>query len=107
MFRIALRTGLLLGREWIGVNPGAPSTRSRYEGFSPVVKRDSWISSVWKGLKRGGRLGTDIRDEVVTRPIAGQPSDGGGVPDDVRKHVVIQPMPELSQVRSFFTVFID
>lgn len=110
-FKVALRTGLL-GKKRIEVKAGAPSTSSRHGRFSQVVKRDSWISNIWKGLSRGSRPGSemDMRDEVVTGLITDRASDTSdflsfGVPHVVGKHVVIHPMPELSEVRVPFTVF--
>jgi hypothetical protein len=105
-FKIALRTDFLRKMR-IEVKADAPSTSSNHGRFSHVVKRDSWISSVWKGSSGGSCPGTDTRDEVVTGPIIDRASDdylSRGVPDD---DAVIHPMLELSQVRASFVTYAD
>ena len=111
-FKIALRADFL-GKKRIEVKTGAPSTSSKHGRFSHVVKRGSWISNVWKGLSfsSGNHPGTDMRDEVVTGPITDRIGDEylsrgvTGVADDAGK--LIQPMPEVSEVRAPFSMFTD
>lgn len=108
-FKIALRTDFL-GKKRIEVMADAPNTHSKHEKFPRVLKRDSWISRVWRGSSGGSRPGPDMRDEVVSSSTADRASDDspiGGAPDDVGKHVVIQHVPELPQVRTLFVVFTD
>lgn len=108
-FKIALRTDFL-GKKRIEVKADAPNTGSKHEKFPRLLKRDSWISRVWKGFSKGSRSGQDMRDETVSSSTTDRTSDdspGGGAPKYAGKHVVIQPMPELPQVRTQFVGFID
>ncbi|KAG6371766.1 hypothetical protein JVT61DRAFT_9118 [Boletus reticuloceps] len=85
----------------VEVKADAPSTNAKHGKFSDGVKRNSWMSKVWKGLSRNSRSGTSMQDEVV-HGLATDEASGYYLSrellGDAEKHVVVQPMPEFSEI---------
>jgi len=112
-FKIALRTGMF-GTRWISVKADAPSTRPNPVGSVGAVPGDSFLGYVFGGLSTGKSTQSSesgAQDEVT----------GNSVLDDARneiqnsgalavgEHVVIERIPEASQVSSGLAVsrFVD
>lgn len=102
-FKIALRADFL-GKTRIEVKVDAPDTHSKHETFFQVVKRDSWISRLWRGPSRDSHSGPSTGS---TTDQASDNSPSSGSQSDAGKHVVIQTTPEPSQVCALFAPSAD
>ena len=101
-FKVALRTGMF-GTRWISVKADVPSTRPNPARFFGVVPRRSWLAYVF-GRLSGGRTtrssGSRTQDEVAANSVLddarNEIQNHGALA--VGEHVVIQRIPEASQV---------
>lgn len=101
-FKIAHRTGMF-GTRWISVKADAPSTRANPVESIGAVPGDSWLAYIFGGpstSRTAESSGKGAQDEMVANPALdaarNEIQNNGALA--VGEHVVIQRMPEASQV---------
>ena len=101
-FKIAHRTGMF-GTRWISVKADAPSTRPNPVQSYGAVPGESWLGYIFGGLSTGRTADSSrssMRDEITANPALdaarNEIQNNGALA--VGEHVVIQRMPEASQV---------
>jgi hypothetical protein len=101
-FKVALRTGMF-GTRWISVKADVPSTRPNPARSFGAVLGDSRLAYVFGGLSIGRTTqsaGSGTRDEVAANSMLDDARNEIQNNDAlaVGEHVVIQRIPEVSQV---------
>ena len=108
-FKIAHRTGMF-GTRWISVKADAPSTRANPVESIGAVPGDSWLAYIFGGpstSRTAESSGRGAQDEMVANPALdaarNEIQNNGALA--VGEHVVIQRMPEASQVSTVSASF--